>query len=147
MKAIASKCAILAATAMGVVLTTPAMAQEASGDAADSGAIIVTARRSEERLQDVPISITVYSQEDISKRNIVNSADLATYTPSLSVNSKFGPEKASFSIRGFVQDLGTVPSVGVYFADTVAPRAGGATTAGEGELGRAYGRKEVWHYR
>src|SRR3546814_6065429 len=82
-----------------VVLTTPATAQEASGDAADSGAIIVTARRSEERLQDVPISITVYSQEDISKRNIVNSADLATYTPSLSVNSKFGPEKASFSIR------------------------------------------------
>ncbi|MCT2399342.1 TonB-dependent receptor [Novosphingobium mangrovi (ex Huang et al. 2023)] len=132
MKRLSSRSAILAATAMGAVLTTPAMAQDSGSDALDSGAIIVTARRTEERLQDVPISISVYSQADISKRNIVNSADLATYTPSLSVNSKFGPEKASFSIRGFVQDLGTVPSVGVYFADTVAPRSGGATTSGEG---------------
>ena len=132
MKGITGRFAILAATGMGVVLSAPAMAQDSGSEAIESGAIIVTARRTEERLQDVPISISVYSQEDISKRNIVNSADLATYTPSLSVNSKFGPEKASFSIRGFVQDLGTVPSVGVYFADTVAPRGGGATTSGEG---------------
>lgn len=132
MKDVASRYALLAATAMGAILTTPAVAQESGGETMESNAIIVTARRTEERLQDVPISITVYDQEDISRRNIVNTADLATYTPSLSVNSKYGPEKASFSIRGFVQDLGTVPSVGVYFADTVAPRGGGATTSGEG---------------
>ncbi|GGC16384.1 hypothetical protein GCM10011494_39070 [Novosphingobium endophyticum] len=132
MRVIANRCAILAATAMCVVLTSPAVAQETGGDAVGSGAIIVTARRMEERLQDVPISITVYDQEDISKRNIVNSGDLATYTPSLSLNSRFGPEKASFAIRGFVQDLATQPSVGVYFADVVAPRSGGSTTSGNG---------------
>ena len=125
-----TKRAALAATAMGVVLTSPAFAQDSA--ATDEGAIVVTARRVEERLQDVPISITVFQQEDISKRNIVNSTDLAVYTPSLSVNSRFGPEKASFAIRGFVQDLATAPSVGVYFADVVAPRSGGATTSGEG---------------
>src|SRR5690606_33705969 len=67
----------LAATAMGVVLTTPgAFAQEAADVAA--GDIVVTARRMEERLQDVPISITVFTPEQLASRNIVNSTDLAT---------------------------------------------------------------------
>ena len=91
---------------------------------ADNGLneIIVTARRFEERLQDVPISITVFNQEQLANRNIVNSQDLALYTPSLSANNNFGSQNASFAIRGFVQDIGTQPSVGVYFADVVAPR-------------------------
>ena len=74
------------------------------------------------RLQDVPISITVFNQEQLASRNIVNSQDLALYTPSLSANNNFGSQNASFAIRGFVQDIGTQPSVGVYFADVVAPR-------------------------
>jgi iron complex outermembrane receptor protein len=84
--------------------------------------ILVTARRVEERLEDVPISMTVYNQQQLSDRNIVNAADLATFTPSLSANSNFGSDNSSYAIRGFVQDLGTAPSVGVYFADVVAPR-------------------------
>ena len=122
----------LAATAMGVVLTTPAFAQDAAAEGDDTGAIVVTARRVEEKLQDVPISITVFNQEAITNRNIINAGDLAIYTPSLATNSRFGPEKASFAIRGFQQDLATQPSVGVYFADVVAPRSGGSTTSGNG---------------
>jgi iron complex outermembrane recepter protein len=121
-----TKHAVLAATGMAVVLTTPAFA------AADDETIIVTARRIEENQQDVPISMTVYDQQDITARNITNAADLATYTPSLSVNERYGPEKASFAIRGFVQDFATAPSVGVYFADVVAPRGSSTTTAGNG---------------
>jgi iron complex outermembrane receptor protein len=98
----------------------------------DDEEIIVTARRTEERLQDVPISITVFSQEQLSNRNIFNAGDLGTYTPSLSTNSRFGPEKSSFAIRGFTQEGKTSPSVGVYFADVVAPRSSGGTTAGNG---------------
>src|SRR5690606_38159470 len=40
--------------------------------------------------------------------------------------------KASFAIRGFVQDFQTAPSVGVYFADVVAPRASSTTPSGNG---------------
>ncbi|HEX8055784.1 MAG TPA: TonB-dependent receptor [Novosphingobium sp.] len=120
----------LAATAMGVVLTTPALAQEAAE--ASSADIVVTARRMEERLQDVPISITVYTPEQLSSRNIVNSTDLGTYTPSLSVNGRYGSEKASFAIRGFSQDLNTLPTVGVYFADVVSPRLTSNITSGNG---------------
>ncbi|MBB4860847.1 iron complex outermembrane receptor protein [Novosphingobium chloroacetimidivorans] len=118
-----------------VTIAGPALAQgaeRATGAEASDGDIVVTARRSEERLQDVPISITVFSQEQLANRNIVNTADLGAYTPSLSVNSRFGAEKASFAIRGFVQEVNTAPSVGVYFADTVAPRSAGGTSGGNG---------------
>ena len=111
---------------------TPTRTRTASPDtgAAD---IIVTARRVEERLQDVPISITVFNQQQITNRNVVNSTDLAAYTPSLSANSNFGTENATFAIRGFVQDAGTPPSVGVYFADVVALRGPTqGTQAGDG---------------
>lgn len=126
----------LAMTALTSILSAPALAQENSADApmasSDDGTIIVTARRVEEKLQDVPISITVYSQDQLSNRNIVNTADLATYTPSLSLNGRYGPEKASFAIRGFSQDLQTQPTVGVYFADAPALRLNSNLTAGNG---------------
>ena len=114
------------------VIARPVQAQAPSGAAPSvtAGDIIVTARRTEERLQDVPASLTVYSQADLTKRNIAVATDLATYTPSLSVNQRYGPEKASFSIRGFNQDLSTAPSTGVYFAEVVGVRAQGGTTGG-----------------
>ncbi|GIX30850.1 MAG: hypothetical protein KatS3mg124_1322 [Porticoccaceae bacterium] len=92
--------------------------------------IVVTARRVEESAQDVPISMTLYTQEDLHRRNISIPTDLGIYTPSLSVNERFGPEKASFSIRGFNQELSTAPTVGVYFAEVVGVRAQGGTTSG-----------------
>ncbi|MDE2302767.1 MAG: TonB-dependent receptor [Sphingomonadales bacterium] len=93
-----------------------------SGD--DAGTIIVTARRIEERLQDVPISITVFNPQQIANKNIRDATDLATYTPSLSANNNFGQDNTTFAIRGFVQDIGTAPSVGTYFGDVVVPRGG-----------------------
>src|SRR6266581_1673249 len=106
-------------------LATPVFAQApAPARAEDTGLteIIVTARRIEERLQDVPISIQVFNQQQLRDRNVVNAQDLAAYTPSMSANTNFGSENSSFAIRGFVQDIGTAPSVGVYFGDVVAPR-------------------------
>src|SRR5581483_8948634 len=80
-----------------------------------------------------PISITVLNQQQLEGRNIVNPQDLATYVPSLSANVNFGSQNSSFAIRGFVQDIGTAPSVGVYFGDVVAPRgASNGIPAGDG---------------
>jgi iron complex outermembrane receptor protein len=113
----------------GVAMTSlaasmPAMAQSSGGD------IVVTARRTEERLQDVPISITVFNQDQLQDRNVAIASDLAVYTPSLSVNTRFGPEKATFAIRGFNQDAASAPTVGVYFADVIGVRAQGGTAGG-----------------
>lgn len=115
------KITLLAATALA---GSPALAQQSDQSAVNVGDIIVTARRIEERLQDVPISITVFKQEQLDNRNVTNGVELATFTPSLTANSRFGQSNASFAIRGFAQELRTAPSVGVYFAEVTAPRAG-----------------------
>ncbi|MEJ5979508.1 TonB-dependent receptor [Novosphingobium sp. PS1R-30] len=127
-----TKFSLLLASALPALMATPSYAQNAETDASEDGAIIVTARRVEERLQDVPISITVFSQQQLDNRNITTASDLGTYTPSLTSNSRFGPDKSSFTIRGFNQDSNTSPTVGVYFADVVAPRAAAGTPSGNG---------------
>lgn len=115
-------------------VASPAFAQEpATQD------IVVTARRVEERLQDVPISMSVFTQAQITERNVVSASDLATYTPSLTSNARFGSDNATFAIRGFVQQTQTSPSVAVYFADVAAlrvqsPFGAGGNGAGPGSF-------------
>jgi iron complex outermembrane receptor protein len=97
--------------------------------------VVVTARRIEERLQDVPMSITVVSQRQLTNYNVSNASDLVGVVPALSADTRFGADASSFVIRGFSQDIGTSPTVGMYFADVVEARGGfGGTTihAGEG---------------
>ena len=113
-----SALARLVAFAMSVGIVAPSAAQTASGSDKKSASdeteltdVIVTARRAEERLQDVPISITVFSQAELSNRNITDAVDLANMTPSLAVSNGFGTENATFAIRGFSQDTATAPTV------------------------------------
>jgi iron complex outermembrane receptor protein len=78
-----------------------ASAQNAGGQAApDRNAtfdeVIVTARRVDERLQDVPISMTVFNQEQLDNRNISDGRDLALYTPSLSVTTRSATTMSAF---------------------------------------------------
>jgi outer membrane receptor protein involved in Fe transport len=121
-------------------LIAPAISQESSEPAPakperSSSAleeVIVTAQRREESAQDVAISITVFSDEQIANANMTNAADLATYTPSLSTNTRFGNENTSFSLRGFTQSLRTAASVATYFAEVVAPRGQTSQTSGDG---------------
>src|ERR1700734_1113964 len=82
-----------------------ATTQTQSVSAGDLTEIIVTARRVEERAQDVPISMTIFNQRTLTDRDIQTSGDLAAITPSMSVDSEFGQDLTSFSIRGFVQTL------------------------------------------
>ena len=118
-----------ASTALGVIFSFPAFAQAGPS----STDIIVTARRVEERLQDVPISITVMNQSQLEAHNVVAAEDLARTTPSLQVNNNFGSDNTMFSLRGFTQDIGSAPTVGTYFGDVVAPRGGGfSTPSGDG---------------
>lgn len=81
----------LAATAL-----TPfaAQAQDTAADASagasvsdeDDGAIIVTAQRREQRLTDVPISITALSQEAMAAQQIKTTLDLPKLVPGVEVS-------------------------------------------------------------
>ncbi len=127
---------LLATSALSAGLSLPTVAQDADSQPAARGfqleEVFVTARRREERLQDVPISMTVFSQEQLDRANIANAGDLANYVPSLQVNTRFGGDTTTFAIRGFSQELRTTASVGVYFADVVAPRGANTQNSGDG---------------
>ena len=133
--------ALLGAMALpaGAWAQDDASASASSGEAAapssrsaPSNDIIVTARRVEERLQDVPISITAFNQDQLNARNVVSARDLAQYTPSLTANTRYGADNTTFTIRGFSQEQRTTASVGVYFADVVTPRGSGTNPGGDG---------------
>ncbi|TGD73417.1 TonB-dependent receptor [Mangrovimicrobium sediminis] len=94
--------------------------------------VIVTARRREEFIQDVPVSLTVFNQKQLDAANITNPGELATYTPNLSANARFGGDNTTFAIRGFSQELRTTASVGVYFAEVVALRGANSQQSGDG---------------
>lgn len=126
-----ARAALLLSTAVGLGLgaAAPSKAQDAG---TTIGEVVVTARRVEERLQDVPISITVFNQQQLNQKNITYPGDLAAFTPSLTANTQFGIDNTQFSLRGFTQQLQTSPTVGVYFADVVAPRGGPTIATGDG---------------
>lgn len=123
---------LLASTIASLSIATPVFAQPAPEDGVNEDSeIVVTARRREELLQDVPISIAVFSQDQIDDRGITNAAELATYTPSLTATTPFGGENAAFALRGFTQEVRTTPSVASYFADVVSPRGGTLLASGD----------------
>ena len=128
------KSALFAATAMSLAYAMPAFAQDtdAPEESASTNDIVVTAQRIEQRLQDVPISITVIDQQTLSNNNLSNPKDLAQLTPGLAVNNRNGSDNTTFTIRGFQQDRGSLATVGTFFADVVAPRGSGATPGGDG---------------
>lgn len=61
--------------------------------------VIVTATRRAERLQDVPVSITSLSQEELTQRGIVNYDGLATATPGVVLN-RASANFNNFTARG-----------------------------------------------
>lgn len=99
--------AVAAALASVAAPRTPVLA--ATADAAGGGLqeVVVTARKREENLQDVPISINVLTHKDLENLGIVRFDDYAQKIPSISFIS-IGPGTQTFYMRG-VSD-GTNPN-------------------------------------
>jgi len=64
---------------------TPAAAQDEQHDATGND-IVVTATRRDERIQDVPLSITAFSQEQLTEKGIVGFEGIARETPGVVLN-------------------------------------------------------------
>ena len=84
--------------------------------------IVVTARKREEVLQDVPVAVTAVSGEVIEKRGLVQIKDVAALTPSLNVNSD-SVGRVFIAVRGVGTTLvGTVqPGVGIFVDGVYQP--------------------------
>jgi iron complex outermembrane receptor protein len=107
----AAPLAMLLASAMP---TMPALAQEA--EALEE--IVVTAQRREEKLQDVPISVSAFSADAIEQRGLTNVMSLNSLAPNVSITNAAGNSTAAqIGIRGGIQinpALSWDPAVGIY---------------------------------
>lgn len=91
--------------------------------------IVVTARRREENLQDVPVAVSVFTPAQLESRNAVQLSDLSRFTPGLALRpGPATPTVLLLTLRGQVQTdtLATVePSVGAYVDEMYWARAYG----------------------
>jgi len=62
--------------------------------------IIVTAQKREEKLQDVPVAVSVVSAEQLAAQRVYSLADLGRTTPSLEMIQAFGGPGGGGQIRG-----------------------------------------------
>jgi len=125
---------LCSSTILATGYATPVKAQQAAQGAASGGTgleeIIVTARRREEKLQSVPISITAFSTEDIRQHNVVELEGLQHFVPSLSVSTSTTRDAINVFIRGVGPTTSADPAVVTYFADIPLPQPANSQASG-----------------
>ncbi len=105
-----------------------APADATTGEADIAGDIVVTARRREESLQKVPVSVTAFDQESLRARGIENLIDLQKATPGV-VFAEYGTSiNPVYTIRGQQKAAAGagLPSVITYLNDVPMPNIGSA---------------------
>ena len=122
------KTALLAGAAWSALSAT-AVAQDVPApteEATSVGDIIVTARRREESLKDVPVAVTAYSAERLEAVGAIDITELTRTTPSLTLQPARGANSTLISfIRGVGQQdplWGFDPGVGLYVDDVYIAR-------------------------
>jgi outer membrane receptor protein involved in Fe transport len=118
----------LAGASFPVLAQAEGSAAAASSDEGDI--IIVTARKREENLQDVPLTISVVGAETIAKANLDNVSDIAMQTPGFSYKQGFGRVGSGGgpgvrpSVRGMSSVVGAPNAAffvdGVFVSDNIA---------------------------
>ncbi|WP_119678808.1 TonB-dependent receptor [Indioceanicola profundi] len=108
----------------------PALAQQAPGLGGPLEEIVVTARRREETLQDVPVAVTAFTAEALENQGAIDITNLQQSTPNLTLQVARGSNSTLISfIRGVGQQdplWGFEPGVGLYFDDVYVARPQGA---------------------
>lgn len=137
--------------ATGAAAQTVALPSDNTQEEASSlDEIVVTARRREERLQDVPVAVTALTNEALRQRGVTTTQDLQTTAPSLRVAAQISNDTPSFSIRGQGRPLfaGALPAVVTYLSDVPLPQDGsiapvfdiGSVQVLKGPQGTLFGR-------
>jgi iron complex outermembrane receptor protein len=88
-------------------------------DAAMVDEVIVTASKREERLKDVPSSVTALGGASLLRQNAVKFEDYAARVPGLTVqNVSIAGGLNQITLRGITTGFGGTPTVGLYVDDT-----------------------------
>lgn len=105
---------ILRSALLGATVMTPAAAfaqgapdSQPTNTGATNNEIVVTARKTEENIQDVPVAVTVFTSEDLFEEGIQNIEDLSRRTPGFVFDTPFGRQFDRPIIRGQANILGS----------------------------------------
>ena len=99
-------------------LASAGTAAPGSTTATNLGAIVVTANKRKERLQDVPMAVSATSGDQLQRQSAFSFADYATQIPGLNVIST-GAGQTQLVLRGITSGSGQAnASVGTYIDDT-----------------------------
>ncbi|WP_380780833.1 TonB-dependent receptor [Sphingomonas sp. R86520] len=117
-------------------LTPPAAAQDTSVPATGTAAappdglgdIVVTATRTEQSLQRVPVAVTAFSEEALTRLQVRSVKDLSQIAPNVSITQVTGGSAgvAPYVRGGGVTDGANItsePEVGFYIDDVYQPRS------------------------
>lgn len=92
--------------------------------------VVVTARRREESLQDVPVAITALTADQLQTQNVRTLEDMTAFAPNIKVNAgRATSSTINAYIRGVGQNdplWGFEPGVGIYIDDVYIARPQGA---------------------
>lgn len=102
--------------AAGLIVSASAPAEESGGGVLDE--IVVTATKRVEKLQDVPVAVTVITNEQIEVRGYTNYADYLNSVPNVWMQD-IGPGQTQLYIRGLVAQGGGGFPVASYFGEAV----------------------------
>jgi iron complex outermembrane receptor protein len=135
------KTLLATSTVAALLAGTPALGQTAqtggAAEAADAASertveeLIVTARRREERAQDVPIALAVIGGETLEKQGTYNVQQITQIAPSVQFSSS-NPRNTSVTIRGLGQSFGLAndgleSGVGLYIDQVYFARPAAST--------------------
>ena len=126
------KLALLTGAAWSAAATT-VVAQDVAPAKADNATIeevVVTARRREETLKDVPVAVSAFSADTLERQGATDITTLSQTTPNITVQTARGSNSTLISyIRGIGQQdplWGYEPGVGLYVDDVYIYRPQGA---------------------
>jgi len=118
-----------AASVIALGSVTTVQAQTAPGGGAALQEVVVTARKREERVQDVPITIAAQTGEQLTQSAIRSVGDLSAITPGLqTMRTTINAGSGMFILRGFLQSdniLGADQPVTVYIDNVFNEGASG----------------------
>jgi iron complex outermembrane recepter protein len=134
---------IVAAAMMPALPVSVASAQDAE-PALELEEVLVSARKREENLMQVPVAVSVMTSEAIEETGVSSLSDLSAFTPGLNLKSQGAGSIADRSLsrlvfRGLASSEGTMFIDGAPYAGSGAPEC---RTAANDELqSRRYGRR------
>ena len=112
------------AVAMSIAATAQMPVAWSQDDEMDLEEVIVTARKREENLQEVPLSVTAFNASTLQDYRMFSPEDIAAFTPGFSFVNSFGRDSDRPVVRGMSNILGSPNASffidGVFVPGTIA---------------------------